>query len=140
MRRLLPALVASGLSLCLLPLPAAAQDTSLDQAADLLADRRVQDGVANAAAAMADSMLDLKVGGLVRAMRALDPGGPDARQVDPDTTLGEVAGPDAHDTADKLADHVPETMDRLADVAGGLGAMVPQLREMIERLRYPVDR
>lgn len=140
MRHVTSALLASGFSLFLLPLPAAAQDTSLDDAADLLSDRRVQDGVADATSAMAGSMLDLKVGGLVRAMRALDPDDRDARWVDPDTTLGEVAGPDAYDTADELSYRVPETMDRLADVAGGLGAMVPQLREMIDRLRYPLNR
>lgn len=138
MQRLMPALIASGLFLS--PLPAAAQDTSLDQTADLLSDRRVQDGVADATSAMAASMLDLKVGGLVRAMRALDPDDPDARWVDPDTTLGEIAGPDAYDTAGELSYRVPETMDALADVAGGLGAMVPQLRELMDRLRYPLNR
>jgi hypothetical protein len=65
--------------------------------------------------------------------------GEDPDDVDPDMTLRNVS-PEAEDVPHKVRESLPRMMGAMAGMAGGVGAMMPALREMAERMREAVAR
>ena len=129
--RLLPtiALVAAAVAA---PIPALASETAdeereLARAAEEMRDPVRQEQMAHMAEAVTGAMLDLPVGKLLQAAAAA--AGEDPDFVDPDTTLAEVAGPDAEDMPREFARSMPRMMDAMGLLTDALGSMLPELRK-----------
>lgn len=114
--------------------PAIAQDHVApreDELAARLNDPMVQAGIAAALAGMVGTVLDTRVGPLA----ALDP------EVRPRDTLRDLnarRGGDPYPEARVYRDTRAATA-RLAGVAGGIAAMMPELRATADRLRTSLD-
>lgn len=133
-----PPLAAAFAACALIAAPAAAQPESA-RVAESLSDPRLQSAAAAAARAMSEAMLDLRVAPLVKAAEALrDP--EFARAVDPDLTLGEIAGPRAAQVPDELSRRVPGMMGAMGAMAGTVDAMAPALMEMAREMGVAMSR
>ena len=119
----------------LTPLPALAQDLESDtrEIAGELSDPVRQAQIATMAEVMADAVLDLPVGPFLRAAETM--AGRDPEYVDPDLRVGDIAGPDAVRAPREFADRLPEMMGAMAGMAVAMEAVLPQLREAIDRAR-----
>lgn len=123
------------------PLPAVAQTTETEAAtAEIerkLGDPATQAAMAEGMAAASEALLDVPLAPLARAVKQA--AGEDPDEVDPDMTLRRVS-PGAEDVPHKVRESLPRMMGAVAGMAGGLGAMMPALREMAERMREAVAR
>jgi hypothetical protein len=123
------------------PLPAFAQASETEQAtAEIertLGDPAAQEAIAEGMAAASEALLDVPLAPLARAVAQA--AGEDPDEIDPDLTLRKVS-PEAEDAPHKVRESVPRMMGAVAGMAGGVGAMVPALREMAERMREAVAR
>ncbi|MFA9200780.1 MAG: hypothetical protein ACEQR8_06270 [Cypionkella sp.] len=130
-------------ALCALaaPLPAWAQETPGEQPTReierTLGDPATQAAMAEGMAAAAEALLDVPLAPLARAVARA--AGEDPATVDPDMTLRNVS-PEAEDVPGKVRERLPQMMGAVAETAGGLGAMVPALREAAERMRAAIAR
>lgn len=127
-RPLLVALGAAGAALA--PASAFAQDESPRAVAGKLSDPAAQMAAAAAMAAMAETILDMDIGPLARAMDAV--GGSDLPR---DAKLRDLAGPDAERLPRSIARNVPKAMGSAGEMAGALEDMMPQLRETARKLK-----
>lgn len=135
------------LALAAFSAPAAAQDTpedALDRAqeqvesfGDVLRDPGTQDMVADTLGTVLAAMLDMPAAPFVEAAARArgEPVG-----VDPDTTLGELAGADAGLAPERLAAELPQAMERMGDMSESLSAMMPALAELAQRMGEISDR
>jgi hypothetical protein len=122
------------------PLPALAQSETEQATAEIertLGDPATQAAVAEGMAAASEALLDVPLAPLARAVKQA--AGEDPRDVDPDMTLRN-ASPEAEDVPHKVRESLPKMMGAMAGMAGGVGAMMPALREMAERMREAVAR
>ena len=123
------------------PFPALAQESETEQVtAEIertLGDPAMQDAMAEGMAAASEALLDVPLAPLARAVAQA--AGEDPGAVDPDTTLRSVS-PEAEDVAYRVRESLPRMMGAMAGMASGVGAMVPALREMAERMREAVAR
>ena len=127
-------MLAAALGAVALPAPAlAAGDPDAPRLAERLEDPLVQDTVASSIAIMGRVLMDLNVAPMMRAMAQAR--GDNPAYVDPDTTVGDIAGPDARYAPEEMAQRVPEVMGSMAGMAAGLEEMVPALRYMAEQVR-----
>jgi hypothetical protein len=116
-----------------------AQAGSLERTIDQLSDPDRQDALAGSLAAATSAVLELRVGPLLRALdRAENPGDP--ADIDPDTRLGDIAGPAARRAPDELAARVPEVMDTMGAMAGEMAALRPQLDALARRMEHAIDQ
>lgn len=123
------------------PLPALAQATETEEAtAEIertLGNPAAQEAVAEGMAAASEALLDVPLAPLARA--AKQAAGENPNDVDPDLTLRRVS-PEAEDVPHKVRESLPRMMGAMAGMAGGMGAMIPALREMADRMREAVAR
>lgn len=123
------------------PFPALAQESETEQVtAEIertLGDPAMQDAMAEGMAAASEALLDVPLAPLARAVAQA--AGEDPGAVDPDMTLRSVS-PEAEDVPYRVRESLPRMMGAMAGMAGGVGAMVPALREMAERMREAVAR
>jgi hypothetical protein len=123
-------------ALALAPVPALAEDMNdpaLAEAAAQLSDPARQEQVGAMAQAMIGAMLQLPVGGMLRA--AAEMAGEDAADIDPATTIADMAGPEAQQAPAEIAERLPQMMGAMATMVGALDTMLPQLRDMAETMR-----
>lgn len=127
------------------PFPAAAQDAVTDESvedaaarlSETLSDPAMQEQMADTVATMSEALLDLPLAPFLRA--AAQMAGEDPEAVDPDTTLRRIS-PDAEEVPGEIADKLPQMMGAMAGMADGMGAMMPALREMADRMREAIER
>lgn len=127
------------------PLPAAAQDAVPGEGAEeaaarlseKLSDPDMQERMAASVATVSEVLLDLPLAPFMRA--AAQMAGEDPEAVDPDTTLRQMS-PEAEAVPGEIADKLPRMMGAMAGMAEGMGAMMPALREMAEKMKEAVDR
>ena len=106
-------MLAAALGAVALPAPAlAAGDPDAPRLAERLEDPLVQDTVASSIAIMGRVLMDLNVAPMMRAMAQAR--GDNPAYVDPDTTVGDIAGPDARYAPEEMAQRVPEVMGSMA--------------------------
>jgi hypothetical protein len=101
--------------------------------AERLSDPALQQGVASSIEVMSRVMMDLNVAPMLQAIERARGGDP--YHVDPDTRLGDIAGPDADRVSQGMARAVPEMMGSMAGFAEGIEAMVPAMRAMADQAR-----
>lgn len=131
-------IVALTASTALTAIPAQARPRENDRVSEQLRDPYNQAKAAAAAAILAQTVLDMRVGPLARAMG--DMGDQDARRVPYDARLGDVAGPDARKIPERVARDLPRAMAGAGDMAGAFEAMIPQINAMSDQLRREMDR
>jgi hypothetical protein len=130
------------------PAPAMAREQSIAQAAERLSDPRMQGAIAGMLAAMTEAMMGMKMAPFAKAMDSMgvsmgrDDGDADhaSRSIDPDATLGDMMGPEARRMPQELSARVPQMMDGMAGMAGAMEQMMPQLKEMAERMKDAMPR
>lgn len=133
-------LIVSALLLALAaPLPALAQDAeeTTAEVERTLGDPAMQEAVAEGMAAASEALLDVPLAPLAKAVARA--AGEDPEDVDPDMTLRSTS-PGAQDVPARVREELPRVMGTMAGMAGGMGAMVPALREMAERMREAVEQ
>ena len=138
---MLPRAIATAFAaaLALNAFPSAAQDDPLDRTADELSDPARQDALAGGLAAMSEALLELRVGSILRAIdRSEYPDNP--ADIDSETRLGDIAGPEARRIPDEMAARVPEVMDTMGAVAGEMAALRPELEAMARRMERAIDQ
>ena len=136
-----PAFLAP-LLLAAAPTPALAQateDAPLAGVVETLEDPAMQEQVALTAAALVGVLMELPVGTLANAVS--EAAGEDAPAIDPDARVRDLVGDDAQDAPQQVAEHLPELMAAMAGMAGVFEEMLPQLRDLAERLpqQLPAD-
>ena len=99
-----------------------------------LRDPMNQAKVAGTLSALTGALLSMDVAPLTRAMDPLD-GGRLSRDLPPDATLGDIAGPDVRDLPYDIARKTPEAMSRMAGMLGAVEELRPQLKAMRRRLK-----
>ena len=142
-------LAAASLAAVAAPMPAFAQDTEaalqaeesveLADLTDKLSDPERQREVALMARAISEVLLDLPVAPLMEAMGQI--AGEEAPMVEPGTTLRSLA-PQAGRVPEEIERNLPRAMDAVSAMAGAAEIMLPQLRELAQRLEetIPQDR
>lgn len=113
-------------------------DDDLGRAARQLADPARQQQIAQAAGDAVNAVLSLPVGPLLRADAEI--AGDDPRAIDPDTRVGDLAGPAADDARREVTEGLPRMASAMADLANAVHDMIPQFRAMGERLDRDLDR
>jgi hypothetical protein len=111
------------------PAAAAEPDAELAQVAETLQDPVTQDALADTLGALVAAMMDLKIGGIVSAAAKIDPAA-NAKPVDPNMTLGDMAGKDNPDFERKLDRDVRNGTHMLGAAAGAMAEMLPQLADL----------
>lgn len=125
-------------ALALSAVPAAAEDRPLGRIAEDLSDPERQAAMAGALEALSAALLDLKVGPFMKAMDRAGHGAA-TRDIDPDATLADVAGPEARRMPRELADKLPVMMGVMGTMAGELEGMVPELEAMGKRMERRME-
>lgn len=127
-----PALAACLAAAALLPAPVMAQETESGEIAERLNDPMTQYAVAGMISAMSKAMLDMQIGPIMKAVEGATGRASDLPE---DATVGDLAGTDADEMQDRLIETVPAMMASAGSMAGAVEDMLPQLREMAERMR-----
>jgi hypothetical protein len=128
-----PFSIACLAALVLAPLPAAARGQDHDDVAKRLADPGTQAAVAVALTALSESLLDLRIEPIRRAMAAA--GDDPASNLPPDARLRDLAGPAADRVPGEIGRRVPQAMGAAAGMAGAMEDMVPELKAIAERMK-----
>ncbi len=129
---------AAVLAAAALPVPALAREARSGKIVEALANPGTQQAMAGAMAALTEALLDLKIGPFAKALDGMgDTTGNRraARHIDPDATLGDLAGPEARRMPGEVARKLPQMMGAMAGMAGAMEAMLPQLEAMGEKMK-----
>ena len=152
---LLSAVIAASLPAAsmLAPVPAlareAAHDAGLHQVTQKLADPRLQRSIAGALAALTEALMDIKVAPFANAMAQIEAVGENsgangrrgaklARQMDPNTTLRDLAGPGGANISSEIDHKLPQMMTALSGMSGAVETVLPQLEEIAKRVEQSI--
>lgn len=118
---------------------AAPVDPDLEAMARTLGDPARQQALARAMAAMSDVLLDIPLAPIIGPLA--EAAGEDPRRIDRDATLRKMA-PGAGDVSRQIERHLPRAMGAMAGMSTAIAGMLPQLRDIAERMReaLPDDR
>lgn len=119
--------------LALAPAPALAKERPLGPVIAELSDPQRQDQLAGALEGLAAALLDIKVAPFMQAIDRATPGSA-PRDLDPDATLADMAGPGARDIPRELGDKLPMMMGMMGTMAGEMEGMLPELEAMARRM------
>ena len=135
MRIAFPVLVVAG---AFAPVPALAAEGDAARVAGELNDPVRQAQMAAAVEAVTTAVLAMPAAPLLRAAETM--AGRDPQSVDPDLTVGDLAGPEAADAPREIAHRLPQMMGAMATLAATLEAMLPELRAMGDRIAEDMAR
>ncbi len=136
------------------PVPAMARDRAdkgLHEAVAKLSDPRTQQAFAgtittlmqalmNMKAAPFTQMLDGMEGAMERATGEKSEDRQSARNIAPDATLGDLAGPEMRAMPEEMAAKLPAMMGAMAGMAGSMEAVLPELEAMGKQLKESLPR
>ena len=135
-----PTLLAAA-AIALLPVPALAEpaEGKISSAASELADPVRQEQLAAMAGAVMETMLEMPAAPLLRA--AAQVAGEDPEEVESDTRLRDLAGPEAAYAPREVAEKLPQMMGAMAALAVAFEDMLPQMRVIGEDIAddFPAD-
>ncbi|MEZ5742698.1 MAG: hypothetical protein R3D89_02910 [Sphingomonadaceae bacterium] len=126
------ALAACLAAAALLPAPAMAQESSVSEIQEKLNDPMTQYAVAGMISAMSKAMLEMEIGPFMKSMEQATGR---HSNVPEDATVADLAGTNPDEVQDKLIETVPAMMASAGTMAGAFEKMLPQLREMAERMK-----
>lgn len=111
-------------------------EPALGELADRLGDPEFQTQATVMAQVLVGTLLDLEIGPLAEALdRATDGRGPD---IAPDARVRDLA-PDAEELPDQIAEKLPEAMEAMSAMTGGMQDMLPALRDMADKMREAME-
>ena len=116
------------------------EDAEIARAADKLNDPRMQSAMSGMVVAMADMFMDLRVDKLRAAIARIDPEARNDRNWDGARTLGDVIQRDDPHFRDKIEDGSRMAVGSMGAMASGMANMMPQLREMGERMGRSMEK
>ena len=116
------------------------EDAEVARAADRLNDPRMQSAMTGMMVAMADMFMDLRVDKLRAAIARIDPDARDDRNWDNARTLGDVIHRDNPHFRDKIEDGSRMAVGSMGAMATGIADMMPQLRDMGERMGRSMEK
>jgi hypothetical protein len=162
MRRFAAALLSASILLTpavALAAPADASDRDIAAMADKLNDPKMQSALSGMIMAMTDMMMDLRIDKLRDAVAKVDPkaardaggktgmgsdgvgsDGVGSDGVGGARTLGEAMARDNPNFRDDMAKNSRVAVSAMGSMASGMAKMIPQLREMAERMGKEVKR
>ncbi|MCB2077781.1 MAG: hypothetical protein KDE55_08800 [Novosphingobium sp.] len=111
-----------------------AQESDFGQVTERLNDPATQMAVTAALVAMSEALMQIEIGPFARAAEAAG-AGEAVRDLPPDATVRDLAGPDAQRMQRQLARRTPEMMGAAAGMAGALEEMLPRFREMARKMK-----
>ena len=120
--------------------PRSAEDGEIARLADRLNDARTQSAVSGMMIAMADMVMDVRVDKLRAAIARIDPDWRDDREADDARTLGDVVARDDPNFRDRIEDGSRMAVGTMGAAASGIAEMVPELRQMSERMGRDLDK
>jgi hypothetical protein len=119
--------------------PRAADESKAGELAHQLSDRGNQMRAAATLSALSGAVLAMDVSPLTRGLRRMGESlGDDglARDLPPDATIGDLAGPHAQQLPYELARKTPEMMGKAAGMVSALDEMRPQLKAMARKFKH----
>jgi hypothetical protein len=126
-------------AVALAPLPAMAADTVDHQdIARRLSDPGAQVAATVALSALVESLLDMKIEPIRRAMAAA--GDHAAQDMPRNARLRDLAGPEAERLPGEIGHHVPQAMGAAAGMAGAVEEMLPEINATVDRLRNALPK
>ncbi len=128
-------------ALLLTPTVAAAEPGDREMAAAVAAldNPRTADGLARIMAAATRALMQLRVGPIAEAVAEADPDSR-AADVDPDATLGDMAGVDADRMADDVGDQTRRSAAMMGTMARTMATMAPVFRAMARDMTAQMER
>lgn len=142
---ILAATALAAIPMAFAPLPALAQDASQDEQpkpalselTNKMSDPAEQAKMAAMVGAMGEVLMELPVGPLLDAVAKMP--GANVPNVDPDSTVRDLAGPDADRIPDQISEKIPMMMGVMSGLMQSLEAMRPALKEMAEQMEKRVN-
>ena len=132
--KLRPLLTAAALAaLAAAPGGALAKSPSGSKVAEEMRDPVNQAVMSGAVRALSEALLDIKLAPFVKAIEAAH--GNDPRDIDPDMTLRDYAGPEAERMPYEMSRRLPALMDATGEMAGAFEASLPALKAMAIEMR-----
>ncbi len=124
--------------------PAMAQDIPPEaEAIERMNDPAFQDGLANMMSGFLSAMMEIPIGQVVIAADKAIPEemrkGDSLSTIDSDTTIGDLAGSDDPDFNSNMDRNIRKGTAMLGIMASEFGAILPQLREIGERMKRRMD-
>jgi hypothetical protein len=116
------------------------EDAEMARIADKLNDPRTQSAMSGMMVAMADMFMDLRVDKLRAAIARIDPEARDNRDWDGARTLGDVIERDDPYFREKLEGGSRMAVGTMGAMAGTMADMVPELRQMGERMGRDMEK
>ncbi len=114
-----------------------AGDDGMSELVERLQDPAEQERIASMLGTMGEVLLSLPIGPMMDAMsKATGQPNPDMGD---DTTVRDLAGPQAEDFPEEIAERVPQMMGMMAGMVEGLDAMRPMLEAMAQTMRERVE-
>lgn len=110
-------------------------DPAMAEMTRTLGDPVRQQAIAKAMGAMTDVMLDMPLAPILKPLA--EAAGEDPRKVDRDATLRKMA-PGAGSASRVVERTLPHAMDAMAGMGSALAQMLPQLREIADRMREAI--
>lgn len=103
----------------------------LNKVADQLSSRKTQDGVATIVERVTGTMLDFPIGKFVAALEQSVPGANKGKKRIRETdTVADIAGRDADDLPEKLANSSRDMMGMMSGLAAAFATMVPEFEKL----------
>ena len=119
------------------PALASETDRDLDQMARVLGDPARQEALAQAMGAMAEVLLDVPLAPIIGPLA--EAAGEDPRRIDRDATLRKIS-PGAGAVPRQIERQLPRAMGAMAGMSGAFAGLIPQLRDIAERMREAMPR
>jgi hypothetical protein len=116
------------------------EDAEMARVADKLNDPRMQSAMSGMMVAMADMFMDLRIDKLRAAIARIDPESRNDRDWDGARTLGDMMRRDDPNFREKLEDGSRMAVGTMGAMAGTMADMMPQLRQMGERMGRDMEK
>lgn len=120
--------------------PRSQEDAEMARLADRLNDPRMQSAMSGMMVAIADMFIDLRVDKLRAAIAKIDPEARDNRDWDGARTLGDMMRRDDPNFREKLEDGSRMAVGTMGAMAGTMADMLPELRQMGERMGRDMEK
>ncbi len=128
------------LSFTLVAAPALAQSDvqrDAEKMADVLNNPATQEMAAGAIGAMMDSVLDMRIDGIAKALEPLNRGNPVRL---PGRTMRDLATRDDPDFEDRMADRTRQAVGSMGAIASALSVAMPELERAMKRMKDSMPR
>ena len=122
----------------LLPVPAfASPESEAGRVAEELSDPIRQAQIAGAATVATETLLNVPVAPLARAIAQIE--GDDPDYVDPDLRVGDLVDPETAGAPREFAYRLPQMMSAIAGIAVAMEDILPSVRALGDQIAYPYD-